>query len=117
MKWIITIATQDKENVPPSFAQKPTRKQIRFNICNIVNKTRGKWTNEALEEAMDVIEGGIISLRKASRHWNIPLPSLSDHVYGKTTFRKLGIICVLTKEKDQVMVVWLNDNARSWIVN
>jgi hypothetical protein len=59
--------TQDKENVPPSFAQKPTRKQKRFNICNNVNKTRGKWANEALEGAMDVVEGGITSLRKASR--------------------------------------------------
>jgi len=117
MKWIIAIITQDKENAPPSFAQKATRKQKRLNICNIVNKTRGKSTNEALEEAMDVVEGGITSLRKASRHWNIPLTSLSNHVYGKTTFRKLGLVGVLTKEKDQVMVAWLNDNARSWIVN
>jgi hypothetical protein len=29
---------------------------------------RGKWTNEALKEAMDAIENGTTSLRKASRH-------------------------------------------------
>jgi hypothetical protein len=112
VKWIIVITTQNKENAPPSFAQKVTRKQKRLNIYNIINKTKGKSTSEALEEAMDVVEGGIISLRKASRHWNIPLTSLSNHVYGKTTFRKLGLVGVLTKEKNQVMVVWLNGNCK-----
>ncbi len=68
VKWIIAITTQDKENVPPSFAQKPTRKQKNVNIRNIINKTRGKWTNESLEEAMDVVECGITSLRKAIKH-------------------------------------------------
>jgi len=76
VKWIIIIATQDKEHVPPSFVEKLTRKQKRLNICNIVNNTKSKWTNEALEEAMDIVEGGIISLRKANRHWNIPLHCL-----------------------------------------
>jgi hypothetical protein len=28
----------------------------------------GKWTNKTLEEAMDVIENGTISLKKESRH-------------------------------------------------
>jgi hypothetical protein len=45
---------------------------------------------------MDAIKGGITSLRKASKHWNIPLISLSYHLYGKTTSRKLGLIGVLT---------------------
>jgi hypothetical protein len=43
---------------------------------------------------MDAFEGGIISLRKASKHWNIPLISLSNHLYGKSTSRKLGPIGV-----------------------
>jgi hypothetical protein len=51
---------------------------------------------------MDAIEGGIISSRKVSKHWNIPFTSLSNHLYGKTTFKKLGS----SKEKDQV-VVWV----------
>jgi hypothetical protein len=37
--------------------------------------TRGKWISEALEEAIDAIENEITSLRKASRHWNIPFTS------------------------------------------
>lgn len=80
----------------PSFTQEPTRKQIILNKCNIVDKIKGKWINEAVEEAMDAIESGITSLKKASRHLNIPLISLSNHLYGKTTFRKLGPIGVLT---------------------
>ncbi len=43
--------------------------------------------------------------------------SLSDHVYDKITFKKLGLVGVLTKEKDRVMVVWLNGITRSWIIN
>jgi hypothetical protein len=35
------------------------------------------------EEAMDVVERGITSFRKASKHYNIPLTSLSYHLYGK----------------------------------
>jgi hypothetical protein len=31
---------------------------------------------------MDAIERGTTSLRKASRHWNIPLTSLFYHLYG-----------------------------------
>jgi hypothetical protein len=29
---------------------------------------RGKWTNQQLEKAMDVVEGGLTSMRKASKH-------------------------------------------------
>jgi len=48
-----------------------------------------------LEEAMVVVEKGIISLRNASKHYNIPLTLLSNHLYGKTRFRKVGPINVL----------------------
>jgi len=58
---------QDKENFPPSFRHEPIRKKIRINRCNPLI-IRSKWTNEALEEAMDVIENGTTLLRKASRH-------------------------------------------------
>jgi len=32
---------------------------------------RGKWTNEALEKAIDAIENGTTSWKKANRQWNI----------------------------------------------
>jgi hypothetical protein len=49
---------------------------------------------------MDAIENGIILLRKASKHWNILLMSLSDHLYGKTKSKKLAPIGVLALEED-----------------
>jgi len=39
----------------------------RVNKCSLLI-IRNKWTNETLEEAMDVIKNGTTSLRKASRH-------------------------------------------------
>jgi hypothetical protein len=49
---------------------------------------------------MDAIEGGITSLKKASRHWNIALTSFSNHLYGKTTSRKYEPAGVLIEEED-----------------
>jgi hypothetical protein len=49
---------------------------------------RSKWSNRALKEAMDAIEIRTTPLKKPSKHWNIPLISLSDHLYGKTRSRK-----------------------------
>jgi hypothetical protein len=60
-----------------------------------------------LEEARDAIENGTTSLRKVSRHWNIPLTSLFDHLYGKTNSRKHGPVGVLIVEEDQVVVAWV----------
>jgi hypothetical protein len=52
--------------------QNQQKNKKKVNRCNLVN-TRGKWTNVAFEEAMDVIENGITSLGKVMKHWNIPL--------------------------------------------
>jgi len=60
---------------------------------------RGKLTNKIFEEAMDAIESGTTSLRKTSRHWNIPLP-IFGHLNGKTQSRKCGLVNVLTKKED-----------------
>jgi len=60
-----------------------------------------------LEEALDVIKNETTSLRKTSRHWNIHLTSLSNHLYGKTRFRKPKPASVLIVEEDQAMVVWV----------
>jgi hypothetical protein len=58
-----------------------------------------------LEEAMDAIENGTTSLRKANRHYNIHFTSLSDHLYGKTRSRKPRPTCMLIVEENQVVVV------------
>jgi transposase-like protein len=78
--------------------KEPTRKK-KVNKCNPLI-TKGKWISEALEEAMDAIENGTTSLRKASKDWNIPLSSLFDHLYGKTRFRKPRPTCVLIVEEE-----------------
>jgi hypothetical protein len=77
-----------------------TNKKIRrINRCSLLIIIE-KWSNEALEEAMDAIENGTTSLRKASRHWNIPLTSLFDHLYGKTTSRKPRPTSVIIVKED-----------------
>ncbi len=53
--------TQDKKIVPPSRLE-PKKISVEYNKCITVTK-RGKWTNEALEEAMDAIESGKTSLK------------------------------------------------------
>ncbi len=56
---------------------------------------------------MDAIENGTTSLYKASKHWNIPLTSSFDHLYGKTKSRKCGPANVLIVKEDQVVVAWV----------
>jgi hypothetical protein len=56
--------------------------------------------NEILEEAMDAIENGITLLKKANRHWNIPLTLLFDHLYGKTKSRKPRLVGLLIIKED-----------------
>jgi hypothetical protein len=59
-----------------------------------------------LEEAMDVIERRTMSLRKPSKHWNIPLTSLSDHLYKKTRSKKPTTNrCI--KNEYQLVVLWV----------
>jgi hypothetical protein len=65
------------KNVLP-FAPDLGQKQHRISGCITITR-KGKWTNEALEEAMDAIGNGKTSLRQANRHWNIPCISLSNH--------------------------------------
>jgi hypothetical protein len=49
---------------------------------------------------MDAIENETTSLRKASKHWNIPLTSSSDHLYRKTKSRKLEPVGMLIVEEN-----------------
>ncbi len=49
---------------------------------------------------------GTTLLRKSSGHWNIPLTSLFDHLYGKISFKKLELQVVLIVEEDEVVVAW-----------
>jgi hypothetical protein len=72
--------------------------KIKINRCSPLI-TRGKWTNEKLE-AMDAVKNGTISLKRANRQRNIPLTSLSDHLYHKTRTREPRPISILTLEEN-----------------
>jgi hypothetical protein len=101
----LNLPMQDKKNVPP-LELEPTKKQSNINIFTPIS-TRGKWTNQALEEAMDVVESRTSSLRKANRHWNISFTFLFDHLGGKTTNKKPRPVGVLTKEENKVVITWI----------
>ncbi len=68
MSNVLQQPTLDKENIPPQVAlasttRKPTRVKRGPNAY-----PKGKWIDQQLEEAMDIVEGGLTSLRKAYKH-------------------------------------------------
>jgi hypothetical protein len=75
-------AKYDKEILSPNLTQ--VIDQTRHVKKNGTKSTtmKGKWTNETLKEAMEVVERGMHSLRGLNRAWNIPITSLSDHLVG-----------------------------------
>jgi hypothetical protein len=48
-----------------------------------------------------------MSLKKASRYWNIPLTSLLDHLISKTTSRKCGPLRVLSADEEAAIFEWV----------
>ncbi len=79
-------------------------KSTRKNMVPTLTQWK-KWTNEALEEAMDVMERGQTFLRKINKFWQVPLTLLSNHLNGRTSLRlrKVGLKGVLTNE-DNIVV-------------
>ncbi len=79
---LLEHAKYNKEILSPNLT--PTINQTRLVKRNQTKSTttKGKWTNEALEEAMEVVERGMQSLKGLNRAWNILVTSLSDHLIG-----------------------------------
>ncbi len=69
-------------------------------------KSNKQLVNESLKTTVDVIEHGNTSLQGAIKFWCIPITSLSDHLNEKLKVDKFNH-CVLTKEKNQVVVAWV----------
>jgi hypothetical protein len=46
----------------------------------LITNNKGKWTDQALKEAMDVIDKGTCSLRVVNKSWNILVASFSNHL-------------------------------------
>ncbi len=114
-----TFEQDDQENKKPQFATPtiampppatPTTPMpmptihinIRFNKVSIILPC-GKWTDQQLKEAMDVMEKGHTSLMRANKHWNILLTSLSNYLNGKTKAPP-GL---LPNQKDETIVAWI----------
>ncbi len=97
----------DKENVPPQAKSNMTTQRLaRTNRVLAINP-RGKWSNESLEIAVDVIECGITSLQGANKFQGIPITSFSNHLSGKVESKKIEPPGVLTEKKDEVVVAWV----------
>jgi hypothetical protein len=54
---------------------------------------------------MDVVERGIMSMRKACKHWNIPITFLFHHLNGKTKTKNVGPPSVPIDEKDAILLL------------
>jgi hypothetical protein len=103
---MIDQTTLDQDNVPPQLASQ-TRQPCQIINRVLLERKKRKWIDQSLEEAMETIERGTHSLRKASRFWNIPFNSLSNHLNGNTRNMKMGPRCLLTKEEDVAIVAWV----------
>ncbi len=86
----------NKEKGPPQVkSNMKTQRPTRINRVHVINP-KGKWSNESLEIAMDVVECGITSLQGPNKFRGILVTSFSDHLNGKTINRKIGPPSVLT---------------------
>jgi len=95
----------NKENMPLQLESQPQQKLAK--VVKQLTSPRSNWRTEDLKEAMDTIERRFMSLRKASRYWNIPLTSLSNHFIDKTTSIKCGPPKVLLVDEKATVVEWV----------
>jgi hypothetical protein len=96
----------ENENVLPQFASKSNCKGPWVNrVVSINNK--GKWIDQALEEAMVAIEKCTYSLRVANMSWNILMTSFSSHLFRKTKTWKHGPLGNLIDEEDVIVGAWI----------
>jgi hypothetical protein len=79
---------------------------IKLNRVSIV-LPRDKWIDQELEDTMNAMEKGHISLMKANKNWNIPLTSLSNDLNGKTKTKTRGPTSLLTNQEDEAIIAWI----------
>ncbi len=73
--------TTNNENLPPIILTQVEKPTTVNKVCSLTQW--GRWTSDALEVVMDVVERGQLSLRKANKFWHIPITSLLDTWMGK----------------------------------
>jgi hypothetical protein len=105
----------NKVNMPPQLKSHPQKKSAK--VTRKLISPRSNWKIEDLEEAMETIEKGCTSLRKASRYWNIPLTSLPNHLTNKTMSSKRDPPGVLSTNEETTIVemgIW---HVGMWPIN
>jgi hypothetical protein len=95
----------NKKNMPPKPKSQPQHKSAR--VIRQLTTLRSSWRTKYLGEAMDAIERGFTSLRKASWYWNIPLTSLLNPLIDKTMSRKRGPLGVLSTDEEVAIIEWV----------
>jgi hypothetical protein len=53
---------------------------------------------------MDVMERGIMSMRKVCKHWNIPITKKNYHLNGKTKTKNVGPPSIPIDEKGVILL-------------
>ncbi len=67
---------------------------------------KGKWTDQALEDAMEVVESRTSSLKGATRPWYISVTNFSNQLNKKTRSRKVGPHGMLMEDENVAFVAW-----------
>ncbi|XP_053604140.1 uncharacterized protein LOC128671564 [Plodia interpunctella] len=67
-------------------------------------KKRAQWTSQQMENAVKIVERGILSTYAAAARYNIPRRTLRNHLKSGSTTRKLGRSAILTTEQEAGLV-------------
>ncbi|XP_064292309.1 uncharacterized protein LOC135309819 [Plodia interpunctella] len=67
-------------------------------------KKRAQWTSQQMENAVKMVERGILSTYAAAARYNIPRRTLRNHLKSGSTTRKLGRSTILTTEQEAGLV-------------
>lgn len=67
-------------------------------------KKRAQWTSQQMENAVKMVERGILSTYAAAVRYNIPRRTLRNHLASGSVTRKLGRSAILTTEQEDGLV-------------
>lgn len=72
--------------------------------ASTTRKKRAQWTSQQMENAVKMVERGILSTYAAAARYNIPRRTLRNHLASGSTTRKLGRSAILTTEQEAGLV-------------
>lgn len=77
-------------------------------------KSVAPYSKADLEEALQKIKNGLLTIRKASRDYQIPRGTLQNRIHNRTkqSVNRSGPPPVLSFEEEERFVDWLNEHAR-----